>query len=92
MSQVIVKTCRIIADRLSGYKNSCDVNGNFMTLASEPATMKVEEAARILGIGRQTAYDLAARGELPGALRLGRRWVVRDCHEIISSIEQRNAG
>ena len=47
-----------------------------MNLATEPATMKVEEAARLLGVGRQTAYDLAARGELPGARRLGRRWVV----------------
>lgn len=44
--------------------------------AKEPATVKVEEAARILGIGRQTAYELAAQGKLPGALRLGRRWVV----------------
>ena len=42
----------------------------------EQATVKVEEAARILGIGRQTAYELAAQGKLPGALRLGRRWVV----------------
>ena len=38
--------------------------------------MTVEEAAALLGIGRQTAYDLAARGGLPGALRLGRRWVI----------------
>ena len=42
----------------------------------ESETMKVEEAARVLGIGRQTAYDLAAQGKLPGALRLGRRIVV----------------
>ena len=42
----------------------------------EPANMLVEEAAKYLGIGRQTAYDLAARGELPGALLLGGRWVV----------------
>ena len=42
----------------------------------EPANMLVEEAAKHLGIGRQTAYDLSARGELPGALRLGGRWVV----------------
>ena len=40
------------------------------------ATIKVEEAARILGIGRQTAYELARIGKLPGALRLGRRIVV----------------
>ena len=42
----------------------------------ESATVNVEEAAKILGIGRHTAYDLANRGELPGALRLGRRIVV----------------
>ena len=47
-----------------------------MTTKTEPATMTVEEAAALLGIGRQTAYDLAARGGLPGALRLGRRWVI----------------
>jgi len=39
-------------------------------------TMSVEEAARRLGIGRTLAYELAQRGELPGALRLGRRFVV----------------
>ena len=44
--------------------------------AKEPATVKVEEAAKILGIGRQTAYELAREGRLPGALRLGRRIVV----------------
>ncbi len=47
-----------------------------MTAKTKPATMTVEEAAALLGIGRQTAYDLAARGGLPGALRLGRRWVI----------------
>ena len=39
-------------------------------------TVNVETAAKILGIGRQTAYDLAGRGELPGAVRLGGRIVV----------------
>ena len=39
-------------------------------------TLNVETAAKMLGIGRQTAYDLAFKGELPGALRLGRRIVV----------------
>ena len=42
----------------------------------EKATMRVEDAARFLGIGRQLAYDLAKKNELPGALRLGRRIVV----------------
>lgn len=41
-----------------------------------PATLKVEEAAKVLGIGRQTAYALAREGKLPGALRLGGRIIV----------------
>ncbi|MDP6496034.1 MAG: helix-turn-helix domain-containing protein [Dehalococcoidia bacterium] len=41
-----------------------------------PGTMKIAEAARYLGISRQTAYDLANQGKLPGARRLGRRFVV----------------
>jgi excisionase family DNA binding protein len=36
----------------------------------------VEEAAALLGIGRGLAYELARRGELPGVIRLGRRYVV----------------
>ena len=43
---------------------------------NKKATLNVPEAARILGIGRQTAYMLAAKGQLPGARRLGRRIVV----------------
>ena len=41
----------------------------------QSVTLKVAEAARVMGIGRQLAYDLIRRGELP-ALRLGRRLVV----------------
>jgi excisionase family DNA binding protein len=47
-----------------------------MTETNGPATLTVAAAAKLLGIGRQTAYDLAAQGKLPGALRLGRRIVV----------------
>lgn len=47
-----------------------------MTTQTEPATMTMEAAAKVLGIGRQTAYDLANLGKLPGAIRLGKRWVV----------------
>lgn len=36
------------------------------------ATMTVPEAAVRLGIGKSLAYELARRGELPGAIRLGR--------------------
>lgn len=39
-------------------------------------TVTVAEAAKLLGIGRSLAYELARRGELPGALRLGGRIVV----------------
>ena len=42
----------------------------------ETATLRVEDAAIILGIGRQTAYQLAREGKLPGARRLGGRIVV----------------
>jgi len=47
-----------------------------MILPDQSSTMKVEEAAQVLGIGRQLAYDLASQGKLPGARRLGRRIVV----------------
>jgi len=42
----------------------------------EVETVKVSEAARILGISRATAYMLARTGELPGVRRLGDRWIV----------------
>ena len=35
----------------------------------------VAEAAKILGIGRSTAYELILQGEL-AATRIGRRWLV----------------
>lgn len=41
----------------------------------ERYTITVEEAAKLLGIGRNLAYDLARSGEIP-ALRLGKRIVV----------------
>jgi len=42
---------------------------------SERLTLTVEEAARLLGISRNSAYEAARRGELP-AIRLGRRILV----------------
>lgn len=36
----------------------------------ERATVTIEEAARILGIGRASAYEMARTGQLP-VLRLG---------------------
>jgi excisionase family DNA binding protein len=38
-------------------------------------TMTVEEAGRLLGIGRSQAYEAARRGELP-SIRIGRRILV----------------
>jgi len=38
-------------------------------------TLSVDEAARLLGLGRTAAYEAARRGELP-TRRLGRRIVI----------------
>jgi len=43
--------------------------------AIERATLSVSEAAAMLGISRDAAYDAARRGELP-TLRFGRRVLV----------------
>lgn len=40
-----------------------------------PATMTVDEAARVLGISRGLAYEGAHRGEIP-VIRVGRRMLV----------------
>ena len=43
-------------------------------------TLTVQEAADVLGIGRQNAYQLAGQGNLPGAFRIGRKILVsRNC-------------
>jgi excisionase family DNA binding protein len=45
--------------------------------AEDRRTLTVAEAARILGIGRTKAYELAARNALPvRVIRLGRRLLV----------------
>lgn len=41
----------------------------------QPLTMTVEQAAKVLGIGRTTAYELVRTGDIP-SVRLGRRIVV----------------
>jgi excisionase family DNA binding protein len=38
-------------------------------------TVTVEEAAKILGIGRSCAYEAVHRGEIP-SLRVGRRFLI----------------
>jgi excisionase family DNA binding protein len=42
----------------------------------DPLVVTVPQAAELLGISKDLAYDLARRGELPGAVQLGRRWIV----------------
>jgi excisionase family DNA binding protein len=42
----------------------------------ERLTLSVKEAAAMLGISKNTAYLLARRGELPGAIKLGEKRIV----------------
>lgn len=42
---------------------------------ADEATITVEQAAKLLGLGRTAAYEAARRGEFP-TRRLGRRIVV----------------
>lgn len=37
------------------------------------ATLRADEVAALLGVGRNTVYLAAERGEIPGAIRVGRR-------------------
>jgi len=38
----------------------------------EPSVLTVDEVAGLLRVNRKTIYELIARGEIPGARRLGR--------------------
>jgi len=60
-------------------------------LATTKQTLTVMEAAQILGIGRQTAYELARRDELPGVRRLGGRFIVakRALHAYLAGTSQK---
>lgn len=47
------------------------------TKETERLTLNIEDVARVLGVNRSTAYELAGRDELPvPVIRLGRRMVV----------------
>jgi excisionase family DNA binding protein len=41
----------------------------------EPKTYRIEEAAALLGIGRNHAYEAAKRGEIP-SIKIGKRILV----------------
>ena len=43
--------------------------------SEERLVYTVEEAGKLLGIGRSAAYEAARSGELP-VIRIGRRWLV----------------
>ena len=43
---------------------------------TQKMTLNMPQVAEILGISRNLAYELAARGELPGLIRLGEKRVV----------------
>ena len=43
---------------------------------TEKLTLTIEECCKLLGISRSLGYDLARKGELPGVLKLGGRFVI----------------
>ncbi len=45
-------------------------------MINERWTLTITEAAAILGISRNLAYELAKRGELPGVIKLGQKRLV----------------
>ena len=47
-----------------------------MANENERLTLKVKQAAAMLGISKNLAYELARRGELPGVIRLGQKRLV----------------
>lgn len=60
--------------------------------SDEKLLVKVEEAARMLSMGRAKAYQMAASGEMPGVVRIGksirvsanvlRNWVEHQCGNV----------
>jgi excisionase family DNA binding protein len=44
-------------------------------MSTERQTLKIEEAAKILGIARNTAYDAVKTGQLP-TIKIGKRLLV----------------
>ena len=46
-----------------------------MVLTDEKQVLTVEEAGRVLGLGRSASYDAVRRGDIP-SIRIGHRLVV----------------
>jgi excisionase family DNA binding protein len=61
-------------------------------MVTEPLTISVEDAARLLGISRGLAYEAARRGDLP-VIRLGRRLLVPRARllELVGAVEMPEA-
>lgn len=51
-------------------------NGMYTNFEEMPLTLTVAEVAAVLGIGRNTAYDLLNTGDLPSR-RIGKRGQIR---------------
>lgn len=45
-------------------------------MSTQKMTLSIPEVAEMLGISRNLAYQLAAKGELPGLIRLGEKRVI----------------
>lgn len=45
-----------------------------MDVLPDTDLVSLEAGARIMGIGKSTAYLLARKGEMPGAVKVGGRW------------------
>ena len=63
------------ADRGPADASGADAQPPRVVSLTERLALSVEEAGFLLGISRDLAYDLVARGEIP-SVRLGRRLVV----------------
>ncbi len=48
---------------------------HYMKGQNERLTYKIEEAGRLLGVGRNQAYEAAKRGDFP-TIRIGKRLLV----------------
>ena len=59
---------------------------------TEKLTLTVDEAARCLGIGRNSAYEAIARGEIP-AVKIGKRLLVPRAalEKMLSGNDSKNA-
>jgi predicted DNA-binding transcriptional regulator AlpA len=62
---------------MSGPKGRPESGYRLADLRSLPPTIDIETAAKVIGIGRTLAYELAKSNQFPcPVLRVGRRYVV----------------